>query len=130
LTSQIFANVYLNEFDRYVRHELKPLAYVRYGDDFILFMGSQKEALHVQSLATTWLSDQPRLTVHQSNNAIIRPNQGIYFLGHQIYPLSSIAIDGFMTQKINQKIDRQNAGSYQSMRLSKKQAKQLPWLLR
>ncbi len=35
LTSQILANVYLNEFDRFVQHSLKPLAYIRYGDDFI-----------------------------------------------------------------------------------------------
>lgn len=35
LTSQIFANIYLNEFDRYVVHYLKPLAYIRYGDDFM-----------------------------------------------------------------------------------------------
>jgi hypothetical protein len=113
-----------------VRHELKPLAYVRYGDDFILFMGSQEEALQVQRRATAWLYDHLHLTVHQNNNVIVRPSQGIYFLGHQIYPLSSIAIDGFMTGKINQKIDRRNAGSYRSMHLTQKQAKQLPWLLR
>ena len=130
MTSQIFANVYLNQFDRYVRHELKPLTYVRYGDDFVLFMASQKETQQAQNLATTWLHGQLHLTVHQKNNVIVRSNQGIYFLGHQIYPLSSISVDGFMSGKIKQRVNRQNAGSYRSMHLPRQQAKQLPWLLR
>lgn len=41
LTSQVFANIYLNEFDRYVLHQLKPLGYVRYGDDFALWGASE-----------------------------------------------------------------------------------------
>ncbi len=44
LTSQIFANIYLNEFDRYVRHVLKPLAYVRYGDDMVLWCRTRQQA--------------------------------------------------------------------------------------
>jgi len=36
LTSQILSNIYLNEFDRHIKHRLKPRAYVRYGDDFII----------------------------------------------------------------------------------------------
>jgi len=129
LTSQIFANIYLNEFDRFVRHHIKPFGYIRYGDDFILFMSSKKEAMEAQNLATSWLSDHLHLTVHKKNNAIIRPSQGLYFLGHQIYP-SGISVDGAMARKIKQKINRRNAGSYQAMHLSPKQAKQLPWLLR
>lgn len=46
LTSQIFANIYLNEFDRFVRHTLKPLGYIRYGDDFVLFTNNEAEARH------------------------------------------------------------------------------------
>ena len=38
LTSQIFANIYLNELDRFVKYEIKPKAYMRYGDDFLIFM--------------------------------------------------------------------------------------------
>lgn len=36
LTSQFFANVYLNELDQFVKHELKCRYYLRYCDDFIL----------------------------------------------------------------------------------------------
>lgn len=37
LTSQVFANIYLNEFDRYMVHAMKPGAYLRYGDDWVCF---------------------------------------------------------------------------------------------
>jgi hypothetical protein len=37
LTSQFFANVYLNELDQFVKHGLRIRGYVRYVDDFILF---------------------------------------------------------------------------------------------
>ncbi|TSC55833.1 MAG: RNA-directed DNA polymerase [Parcubacteria group bacterium Greene0416_39] len=36
LTSQIFANIYMNEFDQFVKHELKVKYYVRYTDDFAI----------------------------------------------------------------------------------------------
>ncbi|PIR86110.1 hypothetical protein COU14_00770, partial [Candidatus Kaiserbacteria bacterium CG10_big_fil_rev_8_21_14_0_10_44_10] len=121
--------VYLNEFDRFVRHHIKPLGYLRYGDDFVLFMNSQRDATCAQSLATGWLFNLLKLNVHKKNNIIIRPSQGLYFLGHHIYP-SGISVDRIMAGKISQKIDRQNAGNYQAMHLSSKQAKQLPWLLR
>lgn len=44
LTSQIFANIYLNEFDRFVVHVLKPERYVRYGDDCLLFVNNRERA--------------------------------------------------------------------------------------
>ncbi len=36
LTSQIFANIYMNEFDQFVKHKLKVKYYVRYTDDFLI----------------------------------------------------------------------------------------------
>ncbi len=36
LTSQFFANVYLNELDRFVKHKLKAKYYIRYVDDFVV----------------------------------------------------------------------------------------------
>ena len=36
MTSQIFANIYLNELDQFIKHELKERHYIRYADDFII----------------------------------------------------------------------------------------------
>ena len=52
MTSQILANIYFNEFDRFVRHTLRPFAYIRYGDDFVLFVGSKIETKQIQDRAT------------------------------------------------------------------------------
>ena len=37
LTSQLFVNIYMNEFDQFVKHSLKAKYYIRYADDFIYF---------------------------------------------------------------------------------------------
>ena len=44
LTSQFFANVYLNELDQFVKHRLKIKYYIRYVDDFVILHG-EKEML-------------------------------------------------------------------------------------
>lgn len=46
-TSQYFANMYLNELDQYIKHELKIKYYVRYMDDFILLVENKKVAKKV-----------------------------------------------------------------------------------
>ena len=46
LTSQFFANIYLNELDYFVKHELKAKYYIRYVDDFVILHES-KEQLQV-----------------------------------------------------------------------------------
>ena len=130
LTSQIFANIYLHEFDRYVRHGLQPKGYVRYGDDFILFFDTQEQACLAQRAARTWLSLKLSLSTHHRNNVIIRPRQGIHFLGHNTYSRQSPRIDAAMSKKIDSKLDSRNIASYQAMLLSPRQKKQLPWLLR
>ena len=42
LTSQILANVYLNELDQFVKHKLKVKYYIRYVDDFVILKSTKK----------------------------------------------------------------------------------------
>ena len=130
MTSQIFANIYLNEFDRFTRHEVKPRGYLRYGDDFVLFVDTKEQAEQAKEIATQWLLDKLRLKVHIKNNIVVKANRGLLFLGHQIYPSSGISIDRCMVSKIERKISQSSAGTYQAMYITKRQAKRLPWLLR
>ena len=44
LTSQFFANVYLNELDQFVKHKLRVKYYLRYVDDFVIFHQSKEES--------------------------------------------------------------------------------------
>jgi retron-type reverse transcriptase len=84
LTSQFWANVYLNPFDHYVKRELHCKGYVRYVDDFLLFS-------HTKSLLWEWKKAieerlaRLRLTMHPVTP--LRPtNEGIPFLGFTLYP--------------------------------------------
>ena len=113
-----------------MRHEIKPLGYLRYGDDFIMFMQSAEQACEAQKVASKWLFDALRLSIHSKNNIVVKASRGLKFLGHQIYPLSGVTVDRTMARRLPLKIDRQNAGGYKAMHLTRKQSKQFSWLLR
>ncbi|MGH7195883.1 MAG: hypothetical protein ACREGA_03845 [Candidatus Saccharimonadales bacterium] len=118
----------MNEFDRFVRHNIKPLGYLRYGDDFILFEPSRLAAVMAQSIAKAWLLDNLKLQIHARNNVLIKASQGLHFLGHRIYP-SSISVSPALLRKINQQIAVANTASYQAQRLPHNFRSQLPWIL-
>jgi retron-type reverse transcriptase len=83
LTSQFWANCYLNPFDHFVQRELRCHGYVRYVDDFLLF-GDDKPALWGWRQAVVNRLADLRLTIHPG--AQPRPvAEGIPFLGFVIY---------------------------------------------
>lgn len=85
LTSQFWANVYLNEFDQYVKRDLKCLAYVRYVDDFLLFSDDKQELTHWREQVIQKLAGL-RLTLHEERAHIFPTSTGIPFLGFRVYP--------------------------------------------
>lgn len=85
LSSQFFANVYLNELDQFVKHTLRARRYLRYVDDFVLVHRDreQLEAWHQQII--TFLAD--RLQLELKPGAAVRAlASGIDFLGYVIWP--------------------------------------------
>jgi retron-type reverse transcriptase len=84
LTSQFWANVYLNGFDHFVKRDLRCTGYLRYVDDFLLF-SDEKATLW------RWLDDIQerltvlRLTIHPGAHPT-RVKQGIPFLGFVVFP--------------------------------------------
>jgi retron-type reverse transcriptase len=85
LTSQNWANVYLNELDQYVKRELKCRAYLRYVDDFLLF-ANDKKSLRIWRKEIISFLEKLRLTIHE-NKAHLRPcHTGVSFLGFQVFP--------------------------------------------
>lgn len=73
LTSQIFANIYLNEFDRFVKHELKVKDYLRYGDDFIMLESNKEKLEELRSRSIDFLNRALKLTMNRKNDRIIKP---------------------------------------------------------
>lgn len=86
LTSQIFANIYLNEFDRFVSHVLHPQGYVRYGDDFVLIMKARGEVELARKRSEVFLCNTLKLKLNQKNDIIVKTAAGVYFLGAEIFP--------------------------------------------
>jgi retron-type reverse transcriptase len=85
LTSQFWANVYLNELDQFVKHTLRCPAYLRYVDDFLLFADDKATLRSWREMIIAFLQSL-RLTIHE-NRAHPRPvEQGIPFLGFIVYP--------------------------------------------
>jgi RNA-directed DNA polymerase len=85
LTSQFWANCYLNELDQFVKRELKCRAYVRYVDDFLLFADDKPTLWRWLEQVLAFLQTS-RLTIHE-NRAHPRPvSEGIPFLGFIVFP--------------------------------------------
>lgn len=82
LTSQLFANVYLNEFDQFIKHKLRIKHYIRYTDDFVIVAGDK---LYLENLIKSirfFLSDKLVLELHPKKITIRKFYQGIDFLGY------------------------------------------------
>ena len=86
LTSQLFANVYMNEFDQFVKHGLKIKHYVRYTDDFIFV---NKDVNYLEELLPKlqkFLSGSLALGLHPYKISIRKYTSGVDFLGYVILP--------------------------------------------
>ncbi len=85
LTSQFFSNVYLNELDQFVKHQLKIPYYVRYVDDFILLSHSKTQLQAYQQQISDFLAQQLQLKL-KAGEKLQRVQQGLNFLGYIIRP--------------------------------------------
>ena len=86
LTSQIFANIYMNEFDQFVKHTLRVEHYVRYTDDFVIVSNEEKYLASLLPRMRMFLSDTLRLDLHPQKISLKRHGQGVDFLGYVILP--------------------------------------------
>jgi len=85
LTSQFFANVYLDALDQFVKHELKARFYVRYCDDLVLVSESREELERWEREIAVFLSERLRLQLNERRK--LRPvTDGIDFLGYVVRP--------------------------------------------
>jgi retron-type reverse transcriptase len=90
LTSQLFANVYLNPLDQYVKRRLRTPYYIRYADDIIVLSGSHEFLLELLSKISSFLENDLQLTVHPNKISIRRWSKGIDVLGFISYPSKTI----------------------------------------
>ena len=106
LTSQFFANVYLNALDQFVKHTLKARYYIRYVDDFVLLHHDRNRLNSWTRQINAFLKNHLKLDLNL-NRCIIRPvSNGIDFLGYIVRP-SHLYIRRRVAQKCKLAVTRQ-----------------------
>lgn len=86
LTSQLFANLYLNDFDHFIKRELKAKYYGRYVDDLVLFDHSKEKLLEWRDSIKKYLENNLGLSIHPSKEYLQHFSKGVTFLGAHIMP--------------------------------------------
>ena len=82
-TSQMFANIYLNEYDWYVKRNLHIKYFSRYMDDSILLVKTKKEAIQALEKIKRFLKENLNLELN-SKTQIFKSSQGVNFCGYKI----------------------------------------------
>ena len=81
LTSQFFANVYLNELDQFVKHKLRAKYYIRYVDDFVILHGLKAQLEKWKSEIDIFLKEKLKIELHPGKSKIIPLSKGVDFVG-------------------------------------------------
>jgi RNA-directed DNA polymerase len=81
LTSQLLVNIYMNEFDQFVKHTLKQKYYIRYADDFVFLSLRREELERVKNTIALFLTEKLRLELHPNKVFIKTYSSGVDFLG-------------------------------------------------
>ena len=108
LTSQLFANVYMNELDQFMKHELKVKYYARYTDDFVIVADNIKYLRLILQPIREFLKERLFLELHPKKVEIRRCIQGVDFLGYVVLPYH-IALRIKTLRKMMRKIREQIA---------------------
>jgi len=90
LTSQLLVNIYMNEFDQFVKHKLKAKHYIRYADDFV-FLSQDKEWLEALiPQVAEFLEVKLALSLHPDKVYVKSFASGVDFLGWVHFPDHSV----------------------------------------
>jgi len=113
LTSQLFANIYLNELDQFAKHQLGAKHYVRYTDDFVLVTNSEAQARNLINPISNFLEQELALKLHPKKIILRKTNQGIDFLGYILLPHHRVLrakTRARTARKLHQRIDEYRHG--------------------
>ena len=86
LTSQLLVNIYMNEFDQYVKHKLRVKYYIRYADDFVFLSEDKNELVDLLFRVKDFLLNKLKLSLHSDKVFIKTLASGIDFLGWVHFP--------------------------------------------
>ena len=86
ITSQVFANIYMNELDQFIKHKLRVKYYLRYADDLIILSSCSNDLNQWIKQIEQFLKRNLKLELHPSKIIIRKLDWGIDFLGYIVLP--------------------------------------------
>ena len=111
LTSQLFANIYMNELDQFIKHKLKVKYYFRYTDDFIILHKNEDYLKELLLTIKSFLKEKLKLKLHPSKVFIRKLSQGIDFLGYVVLPYHKV-LRTKTKRRMFKRINSKNLQSY------------------
>ncbi len=111
LTSQLLVNIYMNEFDHFVKRELKAKYYTRYADDFVI-LSEDKDYLEEICLAIgKFLAANLKLELNLDKTSIQTLASGVDFLGYVIFP-QHVVLRTTTKRRAFKRVNKNNLPSY------------------
>ncbi|MEI6660165.1 MAG: reverse transcriptase/maturase family protein [bacterium] len=86
LTSQLLVNIYMNEFDQFMKHKVKAKYYIRYADDFVILSEDKNGLVKILPEINSFLEDRLKLSLHPHKVYIKTIASGVDFLGWVLFP--------------------------------------------
>lgn len=111
LTSQLLVNIYMNEFDQFVKHKLKCEYYIRYADDFVVLSQNKNYLLSLITAFQNFLSKNLKLTLRPDKVFIRTLASGVDFLGWVHFPTHRI-LRTATKQRMLARVNEKNVSSY------------------
>ncbi|MBD3359110.1 MAG: hypothetical protein GF365_00155 [Candidatus Buchananbacteria bacterium] len=81
LTSQLFANIYLNPFDQWIKHNLKVKFYIRYADDMVFLSADKQALIQILPEIRVFMLENLKLNLHPDKIILKTIASGVDFLG-------------------------------------------------
>jgi len=104
LTSQFFANVYLNELDKFVKHYFRAKYYIRYVDDFLILHFSKEKLEQWKNEINSFLQKKLKIELHETKSRVIPLNRQIPFIGFRVFYYYKL-LKKFNRKNINRKLE-------------------------
>ena len=116
LTSQFFANMYLNELDQFVKHTLRCRYYLRYSDDALILYREKDQLIKWKKEVILFLKDILDLTLNSTKTIIYPVSNGIDYLGYIVRPFYILVrrrvINNLKQKILNGTLNKQSYVSY------------------
>lgn len=111
VTSQLFANIYLNKLDQFMKEELGTQFYIRYCDDFVMLESHKKHFPEMILRIEQFLAERLQLQLHPKKVTVRKYSRGIDFLGY-VERLYYRTLRTRTKWRIVRRINEKNADSY------------------